>query len=271
MTVQQLKQALRCGQRVYGTAITSTAPRWPEGVAGIGLDLVFIDTEHIPIDREQLGWMCQTYAALGLPPLVRIPKPDPYQASQVLDGGAAGVVVPYVESPHEVQALRGAVRFGPLKGERLRRVLDGEEELEPELAAYLEARNADRLVVVNIESVPAIEALDAILAVPDLDAVLIGPHDLSCSLGIPERYDAPRFLDAVRTIVRKARTKSIGAGIHFTGAHEAHIAWVREGMNLIIHGSDLAAFVKAMRTDVQAIRRAAGDDDSSGWGETVLV
>lgn len=262
MTGRELSEALRSGRRVYGTAITSPAPRWIEAVPGIGLDFVFLDTEHIPIDRHQLSWMCHAYRGLGLPPVVRVPSPDPYLASQAYDGGACGVIFPYVETPEEVVQLRGVAKFSPLKGERLASVLAGKETWEPELDAYLAARNADHVMIVNIESRPAMEALDAILAVPGLDAVLIGPHDLSCNLGVPERYDHPVFLDAVSTIIRKARACNVGAGIHFTGEPAPQIAWGREGMNLIIHSTDIAAFTARLQADVRAIREALGDAGS---------
>jgi 4-hydroxy-2-oxoheptanedioate aldolase len=80
------------------------------------------------------------------------------------------------------------------------------------LESYVRERAESRARIVNIESVPAIEALDGILAVPGLDGVLIGPHDLSCSLGIPEKYDHPRFLAAIETIFNKARAAARGAG-----------------------------------------------------------
>ena len=86
MNGQELSTALRSGKCVYGTAIISPSPHWPKLVRKLNLDFVFIDTEHIAIDRDQLSWMCQTYAGIGLAPLVRIPKPDPYQACMVLDG-----------------------------------------------------------------------------------------------------------------------------------------------------------------------------------------
>jgi 4-hydroxy-2-oxoheptanedioate aldolase len=86
--------------------------------------------------------------------------------------------------------------------------------LEPELREWLRRENRDSLCSINIESVPAMERLDELLAVPDLDAVLIGPHDLSCSLGIPGRYDDLRFDAAVRAILRRTRAHGVGAGIH---------------------------------------------------------
>ena len=259
MNGRGLSQALRSGRRVYGTAILSTSPYWPNLVRGSGLDFVFIDTEHVPIERHQLAWMCQTYRAIGTAPLVRIPEPDPYEACKVLDGGAEGVIAPYVETAEQVRALRGAAKLRPLKGRRLRDALAGEAELEPELADYLADHNAGNVLVVNIESVPAIEALDDILAVPGLDAVLIGPHDLSCSLGIPEQYDHPRFEAAVQDIIRRARAAGVGAGFHYWSALKKELAWAQAGANLIVHSSDYSLFSDAIRRDLAELRQALGD------------
>lgn len=254
MTPATLRQRLIAGDTLFGTLIVSPSPRWPEVVCGCGLDFVFIDTEHVALDRADLSWMCRTYAALGLPPLVRIPAPDPYAASMVLDGGAAGVIAPYVETAAQVQSLRGAVKFRPVKGQRLRQILDG-AEIEPELKSYLANGAKDRLLIVNTESVPAIEALDDILAVPDLDAVLIGPHDLSCSLGVPEQYDHPKFLKACETILRKARGAGIGAGIHFWGDTDQQVRFIELGANLLIHSADIKLVQKHLRKELDAIKK----------------
>ncbi len=126
--------------------------------------------------------------------------------------------------------------------------------LEPELRSYLEKRNADKICIANIESVPAIENLDEIVRVPGLDAVLIGPHDLSCSLGIPEQYTHPRFDEAVRTIFRIARAAGIGAGIHFWVSLDHEVAWSQAGGNLIMHSSDLAIFRQTLKSDIDTLR-----------------
>ena len=268
MDGKTLVESLRSGRRVYGTLIVSPSPKWPSGIASAGLDFVFIDTEHVPIDRAQLSWMCETYRRMGLAPLVRIPAPDPYRATMVLDGGAAGVIAPYVESPEQVKALRGAVKFRPLKGRRLQETLDG-EPLEPALAEYLRRRNEGSALVVNIESAPAIAALDEILAVGGLDAVLVGPHDLSCSLGLPEQYEHPKFIEAVRTIFSKAA--GVGAGIHSWSEVDRQIEWLRAGANLLIHSGDLMLVAKHLAADLRAIRRGIGDDPAEGGqGEAVV-
>jgi 2-keto-3-deoxy-L-rhamnonate aldolase RhmA len=271
MKASDLQDALRSGKRVYGTLVVSPSPKWPQEMQQLGCDFVFIDTEHIALDRQQLSWMCQTFRALDITPIVRIPAPDPYQATMALDGGACGIVAPYVETVEQVKALRGAVKLRPLKGQRLQAVLDGREQLEPELDSYIAGNCGSNLLIVNIESQPAIEALDDILQVPDLDAVLIGPHDLSCSLGIPEQYRHPKFDAAVRTILGKARKAGVGAGLHYWAGIDQQVAWAKEaGLNLIIHKADLLLFVEFMRKEMMQLKEQLGDEaDISGADITI--
>src|SRR2546423_35938 len=215
MNGRDIIQNLHEGRRVFSSAMVSTSPLWPSLVKQAGVDFVFVDTEHTPIDRQTLSWICQTYQALGVPPVVRLPCNDPFEACKALDAGAGGIIGPYLETADQGRGLVGAVKLRPLKGRRLAEALHDRSALEPELAEDLEARNGDKILIANIESVPAIENLHDICSVPGLDAVLIGPHDLSCSLGIPEQYAHPRFDEAVRAIFRVAREHRVGAGIHF--------------------------------------------------------
>ena len=257
MTPSDLRVSLRLGNNVFGTLIVSPSPKWPEVVATCNLDFVFIDTEHVALDRAQLSWMCRTYSALGIPPLVRIPSPDPHAATMVLDGGAAGVIAPYVESAEQVNALRGAVKMRPIKGKKQDEMLSG-KEVEPALEQYLRDAASKRILIVNIESTPAIDALDDILDVPDLDGVLIGPHDLSCSLGVPEQYDHPVFLQACETIFSKARNAGIGAGIHFWGNTDQQTRLLKLGANMLIHSADISLFQKHLQLELNAIRAVTG-------------
>lgn len=257
---------LRSRERLYGTLIVSPSPHWVPVVAGLGLDFLFIDTEHIPLDREQLAWMCRTYQAVGLPPIVRIPAPDPYHACTALDGGAAGIVAPYVETAAQVRELVGAVKKRPLKGRTLARHLAG-EQLEPTIADYVAHGAATRTLIVNIESVPAVEALDEILAVDGLDGVLIGPHDLSSSLGVPEQYDDPRFLAACDTIITKARACGLGAGLHAiypANRLADEERWARLGANFVLHAADIILFAEGMRRDLADLKARLGDTLAAG-------
>jgi 4-hydroxy-2-oxoheptanedioate aldolase len=271
MDGKRLREALRVGTRVYGTCVISTSPHWPEALKACSLDFVFLDTEHIALSRAGLAWMCRAYKALNLAPVVRIPAPDPYQATMVLDGGAEGVLAPYVETPEQVRRLKGAARFRPLKGERLEEVLAGRAELGGELQTYLDERNASTVFMINIESVPAMEGLDELLEVGGVDAVVVGPHDLSCSLGIPEQYHHPRFEAAVRRIIETSRRHGVGVGVHaFWDSVEQQIEWAKLGANLVLHSADLLLFRKTLVAELSRIRLALGDQaGENGAGQAV--
>jgi len=256
MTSNEFRTALRNGQPLYGMLIASDSPDWPDQVVQMGLDFVFIDTEHIAIDRKALAWMCHAYSALHLPPIVRIPQPDPQLACMALDGGAAGVMAPYVETVDQVKALCGAVKMRPLKGQRLDDVLHRGAVLEPALASYLEERNRGHSLIINVESRPALDNLEALLAVDGLDGVLVGPHDLSVNLGVPEQYDAPEFDTAVRTILRKSRARGIGAGIFSMLGTNRIVDWSTDGLHFVVHGADHTAMREAISSDVRRMREA---------------
>lgn len=266
-----LKQKLTKGENVYGTCITVNTPIWPNLVSGSNLDFVFIDTEHIPIDRSELAKMCRSYQAIGLTPIVRIPKPDPYRASQAIDDGAIGIIAPYLENTDQIRELVGATKFRPLKGERLESILNGNTKPDDELKSYLDNYNQGNLCIANIESMPAMERLDKLLSIDGLDAVFIGPHDLSVNMGIPEQYDHPDFIETVKTIIQKARKHTLGVGIHFSLTPKRQIDWIKMGVNIIIHSSDMALFSKQLRSDIQEIQQAAGDHKDLDLKDSITI
>jgi 2-keto-3-deoxy-L-rhamnonate aldolase RhmA len=263
MDTKEFLDHIKKGKRLYGTAVLSTSPLWTEGIKRAGADFVFIDTEHTPFDRTILAQMCLSYKGYGLPPLVRISSPDPNEARKVLDGGALGILAPYIESPEQVRELVGAVKLRPLKGERLKEALQKQDSLTPKLKDYLRNWNKENFLMINIESVPAVERLDLILAEPGLDGVIIGPHDLSISLGLPEQYRDPRFEDAVREIVTKVRKKGLSVGIHFSQEAQLQIKWAKAGANIIMHSSDIALFQQRLKDDFTEIRRALSEEVST--------
>lgn len=259
----KLKRKLQSNENIYGTCITVNTPVWTNLVSSANLDFVFLDTEHIPIDRTELAKMCRSYRAIGLTPIVRIPKPDPYRASQAIDDGAIGVIAPYLESVDQIKELVGATKYRPLKGEKLESILNGTATPTKELKAYLDNFNHGNLCIANIESIPAVEKLDDLLSIDGLDAVFIGPHDLSINMGIPEQYDHPDFIETVKTIIKKARQHTLGVGIHFSLEPQRQVDWIKEGVNIVIHSSDMALFSKQLKSDVDAIQKAAGDANNN--------
>jgi 4-hydroxy-2-oxoheptanedioate aldolase len=255
----ELKQKLKEGDLVLGTLIVSTSPFWPKILKDCSLDFIFIDTEHIAISRETLSWMCRTYSAMGLPPLVRMKSPDQYIATQFLDDGAAGIISPYTETVAQVKDLVGSTKKRPLKGNRLDHLMAG-NDLEKSLNNYVNKFNDNNLLVLNIESKPAVENLDHILEIEGIDAIQIGPHDLTTSLGIPEEYDNIIYLNTVETIFKKARSKSVGAGIHAWGTPEYQKRLLDMGANMLIHKADAIFFKDGLENDLNEIRSLVGSN-----------
>jgi len=87
MNGREIIAALHEGRHVFSSAMISPSPLWPSLVKQAGIDFVFIDTEHIPLDRQTLAWICQAYLGLGLPSVVRLPCNDPFEACKALDAG----------------------------------------------------------------------------------------------------------------------------------------------------------------------------------------
>lgn len=268
---RDLAHKLADGDTVYGTCITSVSPHWPTAVANIGLDFVFIDTEHIPIDRAALTSMCTIYRSLQLSPIVRIPAPDPYLAVMAKDAGAVGVIMPYVETAAQVRSLIGATKLRPIKGQKLEAFLEGKTLPDATLLNYLSQYNPGSIAWINVESVAAVENLDVLLAVPGLDGVIIGPHDLSVSLGFPEQYQHPVFEKCVADILKRVRSAGLAAGIHYSGDIQFQQKWMSHGVNIVLHASDIYLFASRLRNDLTQLRGAGQSESGNRRDNTPVI
>lgn len=263
MRGEQIRQRLHDGRRVYGTHVCSLYnPLQLKLATGLELDFVFICNEHMPIDRTETAMMCQFWAAHGVAPIVRIASPDPAEAAMALDGGAHGIVAPYVESTDEVRRLVGAVHYRPIKGEFLDHLLDGSRRPTDETAAFLQRFNRDNFLIIGIESVAAAQRVEQLAGIDGVDGVFLGPHDLTVSMEIPEQYDNPAFIDLVVDVVQRCRQCGVGAGLH-TRLGELPEPLLRRffdaGMNYLANDSDIMAMMRAMNGQLARLRAIAGD------------
>ena len=215
--------------------------------------------------------MCTIYSALEIPPMVRISSPDPIQACTALDGGASVILAPYVETVEQVKTLVGAVKYRPLKGKTLQQILDGNEIPDEKLKNYIDERCKNNLLFINIESKPAIDNLQALLSVPGLDGVIIGPHDLSCSIGFPEEYTHPVFEKIVTDIIKECNKRNMGIGIHLSEGPEQQIKWAKAGTNIILHSADIFLFGKILNEEISTIKTELKDGlDKTEYHSTTI-
>jgi 2-keto-3-deoxy-L-rhamnonate aldolase RhmA len=265
-TGKEFRDALHSGKTVYGTLLTSSSPRVFDTIVALQPDFVFLCTEHIFYNPDTLGWMCRAYRAAGINTIVRILKPDPYLATQALDSGAGTILAPYVEDPEQVLELVGAVKYRPLKGKKLKEILQGKEKPGAELEAYLKNHNKSHSLLLNIESPAGVMNMEKFLSVqtfdgPGADGIIIGPHDLSVSYEMAEKYESHEFINLCSDIIRKARHAGVAAGGHngSVGSIQLQMEWAKAGANIIMHGSDVFMFAEKYREDINQIRALKGE------------
>lgn len=268
MVGKDFRNALREGKKVYGTQISSTSPKMFDSVISLGLDFVFFCNEHVQYNPETLSWMCNAFKAAGVNPLVRILEPSPYLATQALDAGACTVLVPYVEEIEDVIALVGAVKYRPLKGKKLMRILHGEEKPSEELKQYLIHNNRNNSLVLNIESEKGVAMMNEYLAIqsldgPGVDGLMIGPHDLSTSYGMPEKYFSKEFLELTEGIIKNARAMGVAVGGHtgYRDSLDLQLEWAKMGATMLLHCSDAFLFANQLNNDLNKIKKLLGTEE----------
>ena len=257
MNGAELKARLQAGGRVFGTMISlGRNPRWIPVLSGVGLDYVIIDTEHNPRSRGELGDYLTMFNTTGVVPIVRIPIPDSHYVTMAMDAGAQGVLAPYCETVDEVKAVVAAAKWRPLKGEAVRRLVETGEHVSDATRAYLEDRNRNSVVIIGIESVAAVNVLDEMLDVPDIDGIFVGPNDLSISLGAPDQYDRPEYQNTVKHIINTAEGRGIPVLVHHQ-TPELSTFWISQGARFVLHGTDRRALTEGFRADFSQLRQFA--------------
>lgn len=209
--ISTIRNRLRCGDVSIGSWIQIPHPSVAEIMGQSGYDWVAVDMEHGAIGHQQLPDLFRALELGGALPLVRLAEGTATDCKQALDAGAGGVIVPMVDSAEFLIKVRDACRWPPA-GKRgvgfSRANLFGKH-----FDSYSNEAQAP-LLVAMIEHVRAVENLDAILAVEGLDAILIGPYDLSASLGVTAQFEHPKFQASVQYIIGSAKRANLPSGIH---------------------------------------------------------
>ncbi|HAL46618.1 MAG: hypothetical protein FI707_07480 [SAR202 cluster bacterium] len=267
MNGYELKQKMQAGGIVYGMMLSmSRNPRWGAAMSGFGLDYVVIDTEHSPRGRHDVADFISAFTYSGVVPITRVPIPDSHYVTMALDAGAQGVLAPYCETVEEVKEVVAATKWKPLKGALARKVIETGELPSEATRTYLENRNRNNICIIGIESVPAIENLDNILSVEGIDAVFVGPNDLSISLGVPDQYDHPDYEAALREVIRICKAHNVPNLFHHQTV-ELSIKWLREGVRFVLYSSDSRQMHNGVREDFGRIKAVGAELEGGAAAE----
>jgi 2-keto-3-deoxy-L-rhamnonate aldolase RhmA len=231
---EDFRARLRRGDRLLGTIVTLPCPSVTEILAGIGFDWLFIDGEHGPLETPDILGVLQA-AANRVACLVRVPQGNEVAIKKVLDLGADGVIVPQVNT---AQQASDAVRFSRYAPRGVRGVgLARAHGYGLAFESYMESANDSVSVVVQAEHVLAAENIESIVAVEGIDAVLLGPYDLSASLGQTGKLDHPAVVSAIDHITKVCQDARVPLG-YFGVSAGAVKPFMERGYTLIVAGVD---------------------------------
>lgn len=252
-----VKQALQKGQPVIGTMITeagSTGFVWM--LANLGYDFVFIDMEHSAYGLQPTADMIKVARLAGLVPLVRVPELAYGMIGPVLDAGAMGIMLPRVETRQQVEQLVSFMKYPPVgvRGATAGRGSTDYSGARPqELVRHL---NENTLVILQIEREVAVNNIDDLLSVPGVDAAVIGPFDLTISLG-EDATNAPRVEAAIGKVVEAAKRHGVASGIHIADP-AVILKWQARGMTMLGCNTDLGFFTAGASKTLAALREDTG-------------
>jgi 2-keto-3-deoxy-L-rhamnonate aldolase RhmA len=229
-----------------------------EILASCGFEFVGIDMEHSVIDMYEMQNVIMAIEANGCCPIVRMTGNDPNQAKQVMDAGAWGVIIPMVTTAEQAELAVRSVKYPP---QGIRSVGIGRaHKYGYAFKEYFSTANDESLVIVQIEHIDALKNIDKIFSVKGVDAYMIGPYDLSGSMGIAGQVRHPEMLRVQREILAAAKRHNIAPGIFIIYPEfEAMKEYMQEGYQFFVIGSDLVfltEYAKKNAQDALAVKKA---------------
>jgi 2-keto-3-deoxy-L-rhamnonate aldolase RhmA len=250
---QKFKDKLIRRQVCLGTAITFTDPTVTEALSSF-LDFVWIDMEHNALSLETVQGHIMSTKGTDAAPLVRVPWNDPVLIKPVLDIGAAGVIVPMVRTAEEARRAVEACRYPPegVRGIGPRRPYYGQIDFRE----FCRKANATLLTILQIEHIDAVHNLDEILAVAGVSSLVLGPMDLSASMGHTGEPQHPDVLRAIDTVISKARRSQIPVGVGSADDPKILVQWVEKGIQWLQMGNDYTLMLKAVQQVSSHVREA---------------
>ncbi|HVN65406.1 MAG TPA: aldolase/citrate lyase family protein [Methanomicrobiales archaeon] len=248
-----LKERLHGKEVTFGSWITLGHPAIGEILAGCGFDWLTIDMEHSAITLAGCQGLVQVIELAGCSPLVRVGENAPNLIKRVMDAGAHGVIVPQVNSREDALRAVASVKYPPegARGVGLGRA----QGYGVGFDAYRKWNDEESIVIVQVEHIEAVRHLGEILKVPGVDGFIVGPYDLSASLGHPGEFTRPEFLEAMNQIhLLMKQVPGVAPGFHVVQPDPGDVAKkIREGYRFIGYSLDSLLLADTCRRDLATV------------------
>ena len=206
------KQKIKEGKTAYGVFVPMWSPVIVEIIGHIGFDFALLDAEHSPIGPESCEHMVRAAECVNITPITRVAMNIRQNILRYLDIGALGVQMPMINSRAEVESVIESVKYPPDGRRGLAAVRAADYGLSRSLSDYVKEANWETMIVVQMETLQAVENLGEILAVPGIDVIFIGPTDLSSAMGYPGQVNHPEVQKMIDCLVKEIRAAGKAAG-----------------------------------------------------------
>jgi 2-keto-3-deoxy-L-rhamnonate aldolase RhmA len=245
------KERLRSGELLIGALVTLANSEVGEIFAEVGFQWLWLDMEHAPLDVAAAQHIVQTVAGV-CPVIIRVPVNDTTWIKRVLDTGCDGVIVPQVQSALDARQAVASCKYPPAG---VRSVgISRAQKYGLGFQRYIDTANDDITVILQVEHVEGVNQIDAITAVPGVDAVVVGPYDLSASMGLIGQVGHDAVQQAVRKVIAACREKGLPVGA-FAGDSQTARDYISGGCSLVALGIDTLYLSKAAK---QALAELTG-------------
>uniref|UniRef100_A0A7C4FAM0 2,4-dihydroxyhept-2-ene-1,7-dioic acid aldolase n=1 Tax=Ignisphaera aggregans TaxID=334771 RepID=A0A7C4FAM0_9CREN len=255
MHMPRLKKTLRENGVALGTWITISHPDVVEAISTLPLDWLVFDMEHGPLDISNLEVLLMAIKSPDVAPIVRVPWNDMVAIKRVLDVGATGVLVPWVNSKSEAINVVKYSRYPPngVRGVGPRRaVLYGAVNF---LDYYNKFESEELVIAIQIETREALKNIEEIASVKEIEVLYAGPMDLSVNLGIPLQYSHPKFEEALLSVLKACKKFDKVAGIHAFGMDSAK-RYMQMGFRFIALMTDISILRNSLLEVLKALKHA---------------
>ena len=256
MQKNTLKARLREGETVLGTELTDCLSiEVSQLLFEAGFDFFFVDTEHGVAGYERIQNLCRAGRSAGVTPIVRVTDNEYFLIARTLDVGATGIIVPRISSAEVAWAVLESMKFSPegRRGFGLRGIITDFQPMD--VAEAMESANRETLAVLQIETKEGLECVEDIALTPGVDVLLIGPVDLSISLGIPGRFESALFWEAFERTLSACRRANIAVGIAFADMGLL-VECAKRGARFLSYGNDMTVLLKGYK-EAAAIKKLA--------------
>ncbi len=254
MTRSEAKARLRGDRALIGTMFLEVAsPGTCRMIKEAGYDFVIFDTEHSWYGVETVAGFIRSARDIGLLVIVRAPAFQGHWLARYLDLGADGLVLPHVDNAEQAADIIRQTKYPPVGERGMANAVAHDDYLAKPMVDFCRAADEEILIIPQLETAAGHANRDAILSVPGMDAVFIGPNDLSLSMGYPGQHSHPEVVQAMEDIFASASAHGVAPGLHgFTV--ESTLRWLDKGARFVCHRADISLIVEGSKQDLAVLR-----------------